>query len=324
MSKYPYVSENKCLFCNGDITITRSRGKNKKYCSNGCVSRHLNITIKNKSNCLNCGNEFEHKWEGEKKIFCSKNCHLEHKKRNRKIYESTCKACGKIFYPKQINYTRNTNIYCSDTCRFTLRTYNLDQNYFNIIDTEDKAYWLGFIYADGNIYKSTFTVKLNIKDEEHLMCLKNCLKLDSDIKYVPHNNCCEIRAYSIKLVEGLKQHGVMSNKTFKIEMPLLREDLYNDFIRGYFDGDGCIYVGKKYHGFSMYTASNKFQDSLFNYFENNLNIRLNRCKSNLSKSKIEDLIKIYYFLYDKENLLYLKRKQEKFNKFVLLHQKLKQ
>ena len=57
MSKYPYVSENKCLFCNDNIIIKRSRDKNNKYCSTGCVGKHLRAVIKSTSFCLNCGRE---------------------------------------------------------------------------------------------------------------------------------------------------------------------------------------------------------------------------------------------------------------------------
>ena len=108
----------------------------------------------------------------------------------------------------------------------------------------------------------------------------------------------------------------MPRKTFKIQMPVLREDLYNDFIRGYFDGDGCMYVTKKYHTFSMYTASNSFKESMKDFFIKNLDIKLSGNKNNLSKGKASDIVKIYHFLYDKSEIIFLKRKKEKFEKFL--------
>ena len=53
------------------------------------------------------------------------------------------------------------------------RLYTLNENFFETIDTEDKAYWLGFIYADGYITKSktgqhNLGIKLSIKDLAHL------------------------------------------------------------------------------------------------------------------------------------------------------------
>lgn len=314
MNKYPYISENKCLNCGGEITIKRSRDKNNKYCCTSCVGKHLRSKIKEKSICLNCGKEFENRYG--KNLFCNRECQIKYNKRHKKIYIRVCKKCGKIFYPNQINYVRNNNIYCSSECSKSVRKYNFDQNYFNIIDTEEKAYWLGFIYADGNVYRTTFTLKLNIKDESHIKIFMNHIKGEQPIKYYSEN-CCYVNITSKRMIKQLNDIGVMPRKTFKIELPKLRYDLYNDFIRGYFDGDGCIYVTNKYHTFSMYTASKSFKNSIKNFFKNELKIDLNEYGNNLSKSKISDLIKIYNFLYDKPNIVYLDRKKEKFDYFLL-------
>ena len=50
------------------------------------------------------------------------------------------------------------------------RRYNCNYDYFKEIDTEDKSYWLGFLYADGSVRKNTNTVELSLKgsDIEHL------------------------------------------------------------------------------------------------------------------------------------------------------------
>ena len=58
----------------------------------------------------------------------------------------------------------------------TNRRYNVNHKYFEVIDTEEKAYWLGFLYADGCVIKtktgSSLLLKLSVKDEEHLNLFK--------------------------------------------------------------------------------------------------------------------------------------------------------
>lgn len=48
------------------------------------------------------------------------------------------------------------------------RKYKFDENFFENIDTEEKAYWLGFIYADGAVFKRTLSIRLSTKDIHHL------------------------------------------------------------------------------------------------------------------------------------------------------------
>nr|DAG90196.1 MAG TPA: endonuclease [Crassvirales sp.] len=52
-----------------------------------------------------------------------------------------------------------------------------NRDFFSVIDTEEKAYWLGFLYADGFISASGNTVGLSIslKDIDHLKKYNNAL-----------------------------------------------------------------------------------------------------------------------------------------------------
>jgi len=63
----------------------------------------------------------------------------------------------------------------------TNRRYDVNHSFFEVIDTEEKAYWLGFLYADGCVRKtrsgSQVVLKLSIKDEEHLVMFKNNVEL---------------------------------------------------------------------------------------------------------------------------------------------------
>jgi len=130
------------------------------------------------------------------------------------------------------------------------RKFQVNDNYFETIDDEHKAYWLGFIYADGFIVSdsSKFGVSLSNDDKPHLEKLKLALEFTGEVKdYVQTKGYAEGVTYSrllitsSKIKQDLIKHGVVPNKTNLIEFPdFLPQDLISHFIRGYFDGDGCI------------------------------------------------------------------------------------
>lgn len=126
--------------------------------------------------------------------------------------------------------------------------YHCNYDYFEIIDTEDKAYWLGFIYADGNINKAknTLTINLQGRDNGHLAKLNKCIEGNYSVKVFDAKKngqtykMCQILVYSTKLASDLINKGVVPNKTNKITFPDLPNHLIRHFVRGYFDGDGSI------------------------------------------------------------------------------------
>jgi hypothetical protein len=66
------------------------------------------------------------------------------------------------------------------------RKYTLDEHYFEAIDTEEKAYWLGFIATDGWITKTGLGIGLNVKDRSHLELFSRCVKSDKPCACKPH------------------------------------------------------------------------------------------------------------------------------------------
>lgn len=135
--------------------------------------------------------------------------------------------------------------------------YSYDKHYFDNIDTKEKAYWLGFIYADGyinyNPLKHNYELGIEISDidDKHLEKFSKCLKFNGKIRYRKRiiNNVerklCSIRLYCKEMLHSLIKNGVIQNKHNKIQLPRLKKQFMNHFIRGYFDGDGCIHIYKK-------------------------------------------------------------------------------
>lgn len=141
--------------------------------------------------------------------------------------------------------------------------YKVDENYFETIDTEGKAYFLGLMYSDGSVMKRGFYLKL--KDEDIIQQFKTELQAEEPIRRIETPwDAYIFQIYSQKLSQHLINHGCVPNKTKVIQVPKLREDLYRHFIRGFFDGDGCLQLQDKiYHcRFDLTSASLKFLEQL--------------------------------------------------------------
>lgn len=127
--------------------------------------------------------------------------------------------------------------------------YHADHSFFDTIDTEEKAYWLGFIAADGCIKNSQnwpLSVALAARDCEHLNKLRVALRSDHviNIEDVITNfgafRRCSLRICGLGLCKGLMSHGVVPRKSLIISPPPISRVLMRHYWRGYFDGNGCI------------------------------------------------------------------------------------
>jgi hypothetical protein len=215
------------------------------------------------------------------------------------------------------------------------KKYSVNENYFDKINNEEKSYWLGFLYADGYVRlkdnkSGQLKLKLQRSDKNHIVLFNECLSsnypIKNEISKVKYKNKVSVSEYSAvsiyntKLVKDLIKHGCLNNKTFKLEFPLLDDSLMRHFIRGYFDGDGCIYKVKKQEKSNQITivGNNNFIDSLKLYLINKLNInRINIKKNNNYKylriCNIDDCKKIKHYFYN-DSTIFLKRKKDIFDK----------
>ena len=131
------------------------------------------------------------------------------------------------------------------------RKHQLNLHYFDKIDREDKAYYLGFIYADG--YVNNSYMKLCLQNQDIHILKSFCKYLNSDetiIKPFKDN-------YSVLTVNGkdftkaLHQQGAVQAKTKILVPPKLSDDMIPHFIRGYFDGDGSIWFDKSANSYRV-------------------------------------------------------------------------
>lgn len=119
--------------------------------------------------------------------------------------------------------------------------YRFNEDCFENIDTEEKAYWLGFLWADGNISKHAIFLELQGSDVDHLIKFRNFLGNNYQEFDKTKGNCIRLRANSKKIIEDLIKLG-FGLKDDRVVIPELSPELLNHFIRGYFDGDGHIRV----------------------------------------------------------------------------------
>jgi len=167
---------------------------------------------------------------------------------------------------------------------FNSKIYSCDQTYFKEINTPQKAYWLGFLYADGYVTKDgKFGLSLKSCDEYILYQLKSDLNSDSSIKkylttggYKVGIEYSKLLITDYKMRDDLIKHGVVLNKTNIITKPNLRDDLIRHFIRGYFDGDGSIYKSSKNPDYNMsFCGTDELLTFIHNHFYTNGLIKKN-------------------------------------------------
>ena len=123
--------------------------------------------------------------------------------------------------------------------------------------------------------------------------------------------------------------GVPADKSFKIRFPeWLNEELYRHFIRGYFDGDGCIGVSQRgWKSTSIQFCGNlEFLTAIRNILTQNTSIEMNlyseqhSCVYDLKKGGIHNIYPILNYLY-KDSAIYLQRKYDRYVDFVTEYEK---
>lgn len=140
--------------------------------------------------------------------------------------------------------------------------YQYQQDIFEIIDTAEKAYWLGFLAADGCNYQrehnASIILNVHQKDMEHLNKFKQFCNTNAEIKsYIGYEGfsnqtpMCKIVLNSKKISNDLIDKGIVPNKSLILQPPNISEQFYKPFILGYFDGDGSISKTSQYNNYSI-------------------------------------------------------------------------
>ena len=143
-----------------------------------------------------------------------------------------------------------------------------NEDIFSVIDTEEKAYWLGFLCGDGCVYDNYIRISLKYNDIEHLKKFKSFLNAES-IKIVQKGNYCSFSIGCKKMADDLKKNGCVEKKSLILEPQKIKEEFYMDWIRGLWDADGGISYIKKSNRWQSCLTSTK---NVCNFFIEQLDI----------------------------------------------------
>lgn len=169
------------------------------------------------------------------------------------------------------------------------RRYFLDEHYFDEINTPNKAYILGLLFADGynSIDKDTIRIQLQYLDKDILEQIRIELKSDKPLKFIKcsdkvasngfvSKDMYQLEFHSAHLCRTLMDIGMVQNKSLVLNFPTIDKSLYSHFIRGYFDGDGSLYTYTKTNGGMQntltITSTDKFCNKCLNILKDELNI----------------------------------------------------
>lgn len=215
------------------------------------------------------------------------------------------------------------------------RKHKVNEKYFDKINSQEKAYWLDFLWADGSIYKtatrSSGNNRLNITQQkseiDHLKKFKKSINCDYDIKV--KRNECRLEINSRYLCKQLEKYGY-DIKEKRIHIPNIEPQYIRHFIRGYFDGDGCISIyQQRYKGYNInkqefsITGNKALLEEIKKEFEKSINTtsnlkfktykRTNKAVT-LRYGKQADIEKLFYYLYQ-NSTIHLERKYNNFLKY---------
>lgn len=202
-------------------------------------------------------------------------------------------------------YYKNIDFRIKRSRNSKTRKYNINDCYFDKIDSEDKAYWVGFILADGNVYKNVLTIALKISDRIHLDKFNKCINSNYPIKdnNLKKNPESRLSINSVYMISSLKKLGIVEKKS-EIAKPIksIPNKFEKDFWRGMVDGDGSIITSKDKSKYSISLVGTKdicngFKEFCLNFSDtiaNVIHVKKNLYKFSVSGKKSIEIIKTIY------------------------------
>lgn len=162
--------------------------------------------------------------------------------------------------------------------------YPRNELYFNQINTKEKAYWLGFLYADGCVHSNSYEISINITDKEHvekfqkaLGALHHKIVETQDKRFEKAKTLYQFSIRDEQLHKDLIKWGCIPQKTkILLKIPNIPKDYISHFIRGYFDGDGSLHwlKGTNNYRISFTSGSKNFLEEVLKELQlSNLSIQ---------------------------------------------------
>ena len=205
--------------------------------------------------------------------------------------------------------------------------YKTNTKYFEEIDTQYKAYFLGLLYADGYNNGRGFSINLQECDKEILERFKEDIEYNGELKELINKNkrYPNLSVYSKKISLDLNKLGCVKAKSKILTFPnrnQVPDNLINHFIRGYFDGDGSLSKSSKGRWQCSICSTSKFNERLIQIILSNTGAECkmykdNNCHESYSRISFgvkEKILKFLNWIY-KGSEIHLTRKYNKYLNF---------
>ncbi len=172
----------------------------------------------------------------------------------------------------------NVELRGKGSSRYKLNSHGLNVDYFKVINSEEKAYWLGVLTSDGTIDKGGYKVSLTSKDLDLIEKFKNAI--DSEHKISTINSFDKrtnktyirymIQVCSKEFANNIKSLGITNNKSYECNIPSMDKKYLSHYFRGLMDGDGSIIVEDELKNRIRvsFIATKEIIFALHNFFEN--------------------------------------------------------
>ena len=253
-----------------------------------------------------------------------------------KYYLSQPMAMKQVEDKYELSHPTITKI-LKDVPKYTkakLNNPNMKEHFFQEINEEAKAYFLGLLISDGNVFKdntgrqASISITLDLKDEYMLEKFKEVLQANTSVGH-DGRGCGQIAIRSNIMAEDLAKYGVVPRKSYNTYLPLISKEMMPHLIRGIFDGDGSIMAkpnpsndghNRFLHSIS-FCGTHQLMEDISNYILENLGIKTvvydykDRNLSELKIQNIDNIAKFGYWIY-KNSTIFLNRKKNIFNDFL--------
>lgn len=219
--------------------------------------------------------------------------------------------------------------------------YKVDEKFFNVWSRK-MAYVLGFLFADGSLEDAPYLRGKYIRfvsiNREIILKIKKAISSKHTIYEIKPATEKQHRKYllrigSNKIYKDLSKFGLSPNKSLTMKLPKIPKKYFADFVRGYFDGDGCVFVefgrGRKHQKIfkGLKTIFTSGSEAFLEALSNSLlkACRLSKKSVYISRRAFQlrygtaDSVKLFYWMYKKlKGQVYLRRKLKEFERFFII------
>lgn len=250
------------------------------------------------------------------------------------------KECSNKFgyKPETIwNTLKRNNVDTKRDHKFTgekIRKFQINPNLFEEINSRDTAYITGLLHSDGCVSTKGNQIRFKSTDLDFLQQVSDKIYKNKPI-YIEkqinenHKPTGSIIISHDKIYQDAIKHGCCISKSYNLKFPTtIADDFIGDYLRGFFDGDGCIYVRNtfKYKPAQVSIIATKSWSEGCQFWLNQNSIESKIYQDKRHDTRIAVLVvnipeyieRFYNLIYfELDNQLYLKRKFDYFSDYIL-------